>query len=97
MCSKCGTVGEPYRYAKRKTVVFRCRACQSNLSLTAIAGTVMQQSHTPLSSMVLGGLLVNDANSWDVGSAVLTAAGIALRDRLSDSAQASRWHGAAGT
>jgi len=56
VCSKCGNVGEPYRFAKRRTVVFRCRACHSNISLTA--GTVMQQSHTPLSTWFWGAYLV---------------------------------------
>jgi len=56
VCSKCGNVGEPYRFAKRRTVVFRCRACHSNISVTA--GTVMQQSHTPLSTWFWGAYLV---------------------------------------
>jgi len=46
-CQKCGTVGEPYRFPKRSSVVLRCRSCQANVSLTA--GTVMQASHMPLS------------------------------------------------
>lgn len=56
MCSKCGKGDEPYRFAKRRTVVFRCRACQSNISLTA--GTIMQQSHMPLSTWFWGAYLV---------------------------------------
>lgn len=56
VCSKCGNVGEPYRFAKRRTVVLRCRACHSNISLTV--GTVMQQSHTPLSTWFWGAYLV---------------------------------------
>src|SRR5450756_3242889 len=55
-CFKCGNVGEPYRFAKRRTVVLRCRACHSNISLTA--GTVMRQSHTPLSTWFWGAYLV---------------------------------------
>src|SRR5450830_1454390 len=94
-CFKCGNVGEPYRFAKRRTVVLRCRACHSNISLTA--GTVMRQSHTPLSTWFWGGLPGDDANAWYVGSAVSAAVGIALRDRLPDSSQAPRWHGAPGT
>lgn len=55
-CMKCGTVGEPYRFAKRTSVVLRCRACQANLSL--MAGTVMKDSHTPLSVWFWGAYLV---------------------------------------
>src|SRR5450759_3033649 len=51
-CFKCGNVGEPYRFAKRRTVVLRCRACHSNISLTA--GTVMRQSHTPVFTLCWG-------------------------------------------
>ncbi|HAT31371.1 MAG TPA: IS1595 family transposase, partial [Janthinobacterium sp.] len=31
-CQKCGTVGEPYRFPKRSSVVLRCRSCQANVS-----------------------------------------------------------------
>ena len=55
-CPKCGNVDKPYRFATRRTVVLRCRACHSNISLTA--GTVMQQSHTPLSTWFWGAYLV---------------------------------------
>src|ERR1039458_6037748 len=55
-CFKCGNVGEPYRFAKRTSVVLRCRACLANVSLTA--GTVMKSSHTPLSSWFWGAYLV---------------------------------------
>ena len=44
---KCASIGEPYRFAQRRSVVLRCRACQANISL--MAGTVMQDSHPPLS------------------------------------------------
>lgn len=47
-CTKCGVVGEPYRFPKRSSTVLRCRVCQANVSLTA--GTVMQKSRTPLST-----------------------------------------------
>ena len=53
---KCGSIGEPYRFAKRRSVVLRCRACQANISL--MAGTVMQDSHTPLSIWFWGAYLV---------------------------------------
>ena len=55
-CMKCGKIGEPYRFAKRRSVVLRCRACQANVSL--MAGTVMMGSHTPLSVWFWGAYLV---------------------------------------
>lgn len=55
-CMKCGNIGKPYRFAKRRSVVLRCRACQSNISL--MAGTIMQDSHTPLSTWFWGAYLV---------------------------------------
>ena len=55
-CLKCGEVGEPYRFPKRSSVVLRCRGCQANMSLTA--GTVMQDSHLPLSIWLWGAYLV---------------------------------------
>lgn len=45
ICLHCGTIGEPYRFAKRQGVL-RCRKCNCNTRLTA--GTVMERSHTPL-------------------------------------------------
>lgn len=56
VCGKCGNVGEPYRFPKRKSVVLRCRACQAQTSL--MAGTVMQDSHMPLSIWFWGAYLV---------------------------------------
>jgi hypothetical protein len=56
LCQKCGAVGEPYRFATRSSVVLRCRACKANTSLTA--GTVMQSSHTPLSTWFWGAYLM---------------------------------------
>lgn len=47
-CHKCGMAGEPYRFPTRSTTVLRCRICKTSTSLTA--GTVMQQTHTPLST-----------------------------------------------
>jgi hypothetical protein len=55
-CSKCGTIGEPYRFPTRSSVVLRCRSCKANTSLTA--GTVMQSSHTPLSTWFWGAYLM---------------------------------------
>lgn len=47
-CPQCDYRGEPYRFPKRTSVVLRCRDCKANTSLTA--GTVMQKTHTPLST-----------------------------------------------
>ena len=55
-CPKCGLVGEPYRFPTRSSVVLRCRGCNANTSLTA--GTVMQSSHTPLSTWFWGAYLM---------------------------------------
>jgi len=55
-CPKCGEVGEPYRFAKRTSVVLRCRVCHANVSLTA--STVMKSSHTSLSVWFWGAYLV---------------------------------------
>jgi len=48
VCPTCGHQEEPYRFGTRSSVVLRCRACRKNTSLTA--GTVMQSSHTPLTT-----------------------------------------------
>lgn len=56
ICPKCGAVDAPYRFLKRKSNVLRCRACQSNISLTA--GTVMQGTRTPLSVWFWGAYLM---------------------------------------
>jgi len=56
VCPTCGQQNEPYRFVKRSSVVLRCRACQYNASLTA--GTVMQKTHTPLSTWFWGAYLM---------------------------------------
>jgi transposase-like protein len=56
VCPKCGLVDEPYRFPTRSSVVLRCRGCKANTSLTA--GTVMQSSHTPLSTWFWGAYLM---------------------------------------
>lgn len=55
-CPKCGAIGEPYRFAKRTSVVLRCRTCHANVSLTA--STVMRGSRMPLSVWFWGAYLV---------------------------------------
>ena len=56
VCPKCGEAAEPYRFPTRSSVVLRCRKCKANTSLTA--GTVMQSSHTPLSTWFWGAYLM---------------------------------------
>jgi hypothetical protein len=55
-CPKCSERGEPYRFDTRSSVVLRCRRCKASASLTA--GTVMQSTHTPLSTWFWGAYLV---------------------------------------
>jgi len=45
VCPKCGTVGEPFRFAARPGVL-RCRHCRRDTALTA--DTIMERTHTPL-------------------------------------------------
>jgi hypothetical protein len=56
VCPTCKHREEPYRFPTRSSVVLRCRACKKNASLTA--GTVMQSSHTPLSTWFWGAYLM---------------------------------------
>jgi hypothetical protein len=55
-CPQCHQQGEPYRFPSRSSVVLRCRKCKKNTSLTA--GTIMQQTHTPLSTWFWAAYLV---------------------------------------
>lgn len=52
----CGAAGEPFRFAA-KPHVLRCRKCRKDSRLTA--GTVMQDSHTPLSTWFWAAYLVS--------------------------------------
>lgn len=54
-CPWCNVAGEPYRFAARPGVL-RCRACKRNVALTA--GTVMERTHSPLSTWFWGAYLV---------------------------------------
>ena len=56
VCPACGIKGEPYRFQTRTAVVLRCRGCKKNASLTA--GTVLQSSHSPLSTWFWGAYLM---------------------------------------
>ena len=55
-CPHCREAGEPYRFATRPGVL-RCKACRRDVALTA--GTVMQRTHTPLSTWFWGAYLVS--------------------------------------
>jgi hypothetical protein len=55
VCPDCGWTGEPYRFNARPSVL-RCRKCKFNTSLTS--ATVMQSTHTPLSTWFWGAYLV---------------------------------------
>ncbi len=54
-CPYCGWSGEPYRIATRPGVL-QCRSCRRQTNLTS--GTVMERSHTPLSTWFWGAYLV---------------------------------------
>lgn len=57
-CPKCGWKGEPYRFATRSSVVLRCKSCKDKGNISLTAGTVMQKTHTPLSTWFWGAYLV---------------------------------------
>ena len=54
-CADCRHTGEPYRFPTRSSVVLRCRKCKVSTSLTS--GTVMQSTHTRLSTWFWGAYL----------------------------------------
>lgn len=54
-CAACGEGGEPYRFAARPGVL-RCRACRKDAALTA--GSVMERTHSPLTTWFWGAYLV---------------------------------------
>lgn len=54
-CPQCHVVGEPFRIATRPGVL-TCRACRRQTGLTV--GTVMERSHTPLSTWFWAAYLV---------------------------------------
>lgn len=55
-CPACARGSDPYRFDARPGVL-RCRACRKDTSLTA--GTVMQRTHTPLSTWFWAAYLVS--------------------------------------
>lgn len=54
-CPHCGVVGEPFRIANRPGIL-QCRSCRRQTGL--LAGTVMERSHTPLSTWFWAAYLV---------------------------------------
>lgn len=48
VCPKCGVNGKAWRMENRPVVIVRCSECRSDVSLTA--GTVMQDTHTSLTT-----------------------------------------------
>src|ERR1039457_244246 len=54
-CRYCGAVGEPFRIITRPGVL-ECRKCRRQTGLTV--GTVMERSHTPLSTWFWAAYLV---------------------------------------
>ena len=55
ICPYCQTSGEPFRFENRPGVL-RCRKCRRNTGL--MVGTVMERSHTPLSTWFWAAYLV---------------------------------------
>ncbi len=55
-CPKCNTQRSPFRFPSKRHVVLRCKQCLQNTYLTA--GTVMEKTHTPLSTWFWGAYLV---------------------------------------
>jgi len=47
-CPKCAFHADPWRMENRSSVIVRCSGCRSDISLTA--GTVMQDTRTPLTT-----------------------------------------------
>ena len=56
VCPHCDTQGEPFRLSTRPGVL-ACRKCRKQTSLTV--GTVMERSHTPLSTWFWAAYLVS--------------------------------------
>ncbi|MGO9849834.1 MAG: IS1595 family transposase [Methylocella sp.] len=55
-CPNCHEKGEPFRFENRPGVL-RCKSCRSDVSLKA--GTVMEGTHTPLTTWFWGAYLVS--------------------------------------
>jgi len=68
-CPWCGVIGEPFRFEARPGVL-RCRACRKDVGL--MAGTVMERSHTPLSTWFWAAYLIA-TNARNVGRPISAA------------------------
>lgn len=55
-CPHCASEDQPFRFANRIHVL-RCRRCKKDTSLTA--GTVMERTHTPLSTWFWAAFLIS--------------------------------------
>jgi ISXO2-like transposase domain/Transposase zinc-ribbon domain len=55
-CPKCGATAEPFRFAARPHQL-RCKGCKRDTSL--VAGTVMERTHTPLSTWFWAAFLIS--------------------------------------
>lgn len=55
-CPKCKATAEPFRFAARPHQL-RCRGCKKDISLTA--GTIMERTHTPLSTWFWAAFLIS--------------------------------------
>lgn len=55
-CPKCNATAEPFRFANRPGVL-RCKGCKKDIALTA--GTVMERTHTPLSTWFWAAFLIS--------------------------------------
>lgn len=56
VCPHCGVTAEPYRFDARPGVL-RCRGCKRDVALTA--GTVIERTHTPLSTWFWAAYLIS--------------------------------------
>jgi len=55
-CPRCKTAAAPYRFENRPGVL-RCKGCKRDIALTA--GTVMERTHTPLSTWFWAAFLIS--------------------------------------
>ena len=73
VCPICNEAGEPGRISTRPHVL-RCRKCRKETRL--MAGTVMQDSHTPMSTWFWGAYLLS---SMTTGMSALRSIGTVMR------------------
>jgi transposase-like protein len=56
ICPRCGVKREPYRFATRPGIL-RCKGCRRDVALAA--GTIMERTHSPLTTWFWGAYLVS--------------------------------------